>query len=221
MLDTTGSAAAPAARYKNVRRGSFTFIMLCSWSGWSSVPKSHYVQSVLYEQFWLLGPWHRSFQRLHRAAGTLTRSPAPRRSAQHVHAVARGGCVLQHRNTDYDSGFTEVPQSFGALAALDQEQEPERTGGKAGSRRGLGSMQRLSRPLPSLRVSPLTVRRSWPTASMISAGSSSEGFALSASSLTVNLARLRTHGCQFGRPRCAAAPSTAPMEESSVSPDRC
>jgi hypothetical protein len=27
MLDTTGSAAAPAARYKNVRRGSFTFIM--------------------------------------------------------------------------------------------------------------------------------------------------------------------------------------------------
>jgi hypothetical protein len=63
------------------------------------------------------------------------------------------------------------------------------------------------------RASP----RSWRTASMISAGSSSEGFALSASSLTVNLARLRTHGCRFGRPRCAAAPSTAPVEESSVS----
>ena len=64
-------------------------------------------------------------------------------------------------------------------------------------------MQRLSRPLPSLRVSPLTVRRSWPTASMISAGSSSEGFALSASSLTVKfIARAceRTDG-QFGRPR--------------------
>src|ERR1700730_8549647 len=27
MLDATGSAAAPAARLKNVRRGSFTFIM--------------------------------------------------------------------------------------------------------------------------------------------------------------------------------------------------
>ena len=94
---------------------------------------------------------------------------------------------------------------------------PERTGGKAGSRRGLGPMQRLSRLLPSLCVSPLTMRRSWPTASMISAGSSSEAFALSASSLTVNLARLRTHGCRFGRPRCVAAPSTAPVEESSVS----
>jgi hypothetical protein len=31
----------------------------------------------------------------------------------------------------------------------------------------------------------------------------------------------RAHGCGFGRPRCAAAPSTAPVEESSVSPDRC
>jgi hypothetical protein len=62
-------------------------------------------------------------------------------------------------------------------------------------------MQRLSRLLPSLRVSPLTVRRSWPTASMISAGSSSEGFALSASSLTVNLARLRgiSDGILIGR----------------------